>query len=221
MVPEVQQPDVEVNRADFLQANEPTVDTNPYEGFGPWEFIKSNPIPYIDELSNENQPTESPCLLAPEGSPCCHNNPCVFEDQWAKEEIKDPDMVEIVSELYEDASDPDDEAVGDRLGSVHFGETTINEFGGRQSKVPYRCDLLPPKAILSVAEILYAGAVKYGENNWHNITVADNVNHALGHLYLWLDGDTSEDHLSHAACRILFALDSQRAGRKIGLPGEE
>ena len=89
----------------------------------------------------------------------------------------------------------------------------MNEQGGRQSDSPYRADLLPPLALLAVAKVLKHGADKYAAWNWHAIPVADHVNHAIVHLLALAAGDTSDAHLDHAACRILFALDSHHAGR--------
>jgi hypothetical protein len=91
--------------------------------------------------------------------------------------------------------------------------TRTNEHGGRQSDSPYRADLLPALALLAVAKVLKHGADKYGENNWHLIPAAENVNHALVHLLAIQAGDGSDDHIEHAACRILFALDQVLSGR--------
>lgn len=91
--------------------------------------------------------------------------------------------------------------------------TVINEHGGKQSASPYRCELLPPHALLAVAKVLKGGAERYGANNWHAITAAENVNHALAHLFAYTAGDASDSHLEHAATRILFALDQVLSGR--------
>lgn len=91
--------------------------------------------------------------------------------------------------------------------------TVTNAHGGRQSHCPYRADLLPPHALLAVAAVLKEGADKYGANNWHKISAADNINHALVHLLALTAGDTTDEHLEHAATRILFALDQVRSGR--------
>lgn len=91
--------------------------------------------------------------------------------------------------------------------------TTVNEAGGRQSASPYRADLFPPRALLAVANVLKLGADKYGAENWRKIPVRDHVNHALVHLFAMLAGDASDDHLEHAACRIMFALDLERVER--------
>lgn len=93
--------------------------------------------------------------------------------------------------------------------------TRENKYGGRQSASPYRCDLLPPLALLAVAKVLKHGADKYGENNWHLIPVGENLDHALTHILSYLAGDGSDDHIGHAACRILFALDQKLAGRPV------
>ena len=91
--------------------------------------------------------------------------------------------------------------------------TKTNAHGGKQSDSMYRADLLPAHALLAVAAVLKHGADKYGANNWHLIPAEENVNHALVHLLAMQAGDSSDDHLGHAATRILFALDQVRSGR--------
>jgi hypothetical protein len=81
-----------------------------------------------------------------------------------------------------------------------------NERGGKQSDVGVRFDLIPAESLIIVAQILAAGAIKYGVNNWKLIPTEDHVNHAVNHLYKFLAGDTTENHLGNAACRVLFAL---------------
>ena len=66
---------------------------------------------------------------------------------------------------------------------------------------------LSASAMRSGRRSLAEGAVKYGDNNWRKIPIADHINHALTHQMAYLAGDTSDDHLAHAACRALFALD--------------
>jgi hypothetical protein len=83
----------------------------------------------------------------------------------------------------------------------------VNAAGGKQSHIPYRCDLFPALALLQVAKILAEAAPKYGEDNWRKIAAADHINHGLTHLLAHLAGDRSDDHVGHAACRVLFALE--------------
>jgi len=87
--------------------------------------------------------------------------------------------------------------------------TVTNTEGGKQADVPFRCDLLPPKALLDAAVVLAEGAKKYGEENWRQIPRKDHINHCLMHLYAYLCGDKQEDQLSHVACRILFAMETR------------
>ena len=79
--------------------------------------------------------------------------------------------------------------------------------GAKQSATKYRCDLLPPQAILRIADILHQGAEKYGDWNWHRISPGQHLNHALVHIFAMLAGDESDDHIGHAACRLLMALE--------------
>lgn len=62
-------------------------------------------------------------------------------------------------------------------------------------------------SMLAVAHVLDEGATKYGDNNWRGLTVDANINHMLIHCFAYLIGDTQDAHLSHAACRAMFALE--------------
>lgn len=84
--------------------------------------------------------------------------------------------------------------------------TTTNEKGGVQSHVPVRFDLIDGKALFAAAAVLYEGAEKYAPGNWRLISVRDHLNHLLMHTYAYLSGDRTDDHLSHAVCRAIFAL---------------
>ena len=86
-------------------------------------------------------------------------------------------------------------------------EVVTNEAGGQQSHVAARYDLLPHKALKEEAIVLGEGAAKYGVDNWRLISKEDHINHAIAHLFLALAGDTSENHLANAACRVHFAND--------------
>lgn len=84
-----------------------------------------------------------------------------------------------------------------------------NEHGAKQSQSPYRMDLIDAKALLKIAQVHKQGGDKYGDTNWHNIPVNDHINHALVHIYAHLAEDTSDEHLAHAATRMIFALALQ------------
>jgi hypothetical protein len=75
-----------------------------------------------------------------------------------------------------------------------------------KSSIDVRFDLIPPKSILEVSRILAEGSMRYGLNHWQSYDAEDHLNHALNHIYQWLNGDRSENHLGNASCRMLFAL---------------
>jgi 5'(3')-deoxyribonucleotidase len=84
--------------------------------------------------------------------------------------------------------------------------TVVNESGGRQSAINYRFDLIDPLTLFNMAEILHNGAEKYGAWNWRNISLDENLNHALSHIFAFMAGDKQDNHLGNAFCRLMFAL---------------
>jgi len=67
-----------------------------------------------------------------------------------------------------------------------------------------RWDLITPIGLRRLAETCAEGAVKYGEYNWQKgIPASVMLNHAIRHIYLYIEGDTEEDHLAHAAWNLL------------------
>ena len=67
-----------------------------------------------------------------------------------------------------------------------------------------RFDLITPIGLRRLAETCAEGAKKYGAYNWEKgIPASEMLNHAIRHIYLWLEGDRGEDHLAHAAWNIL------------------
>lgn len=83
--------------------------------------------------------------------------------------------------------------------------TIVNQEGGRQSDSPYDFTLADPKAMFEMCKVLKEGAEKYGVDNWRLLPLEDHLNHLLVHVYAYLAGDRSDDHLSHLLCRALFA----------------
>jgi len=75
-----------------------------------------------------------------------------------------------------------------------------------------RWDLIPVLGLVRLARTCAEGAKRYGVGNWlRGIPVSDLVNHAIRHLYLYLAGDKTEDHLAHAAWNILAACHMEMA----------
>lgn len=72
-----------------------------------------------------------------------------------------------------------------------------------------RYDLISPIGLRRLAETYAEGAAKFGPFNWENgMPVTDLLNHAIAHVYKFLGGDRSEDHLAHAAWNLLGAIHS-------------
>lgn len=94
-----------------------------------------------------------------------------------------------------------------------------NEKGGKQSASPYAFELLPPSALLAAAEVARQGADKYGETigdrNYTKIPYESHLNHAIAHVYAYLAGDRSDEHLAHAIVRLMFAYDTRP--EKVGI----
>ncbi len=103
------------------------------------------------------------------------------------------------------------QAVAERPKAIWDGTspdtpTRVQENGAKESAIPYRFDLIDGSALAAVAQVLKEGADKYGEGNWELLPIQDHLNHLLMHAYAYLAGDTKDDHLSHIACRAIFAL---------------
>lgn len=97
-------------------------------------------------------------------------------------------------------------APSDRVATFSEEIVTDPNTGGMQSKLEYRFDLVDPYAMFQLAGILDFGAKKYAPNNWRKLPIDTHINHALAHIWAYQDGDTQEDHLGHAFCRLMFAL---------------
>jgi hypothetical protein len=75
-----------------------------------------------------------------------------------------------------------------------------------------RYDLITPIGLREVARAYAEGSKKYGDYNWEKgMPVHDLLNHALAHIYRFLEGDRSEPHLGHAAWNLLAAIHSHEA----------
>lgn len=106
----------------------------------------------------------------------------------------------------------DSEAGG--LTHVHSDGRGIEVYasGGKRDRLDERWDLIP--GLQAVAKAMHEGAVKYGEHNWRGLPASNVANHALRHLYLWLAGDRSEDHLGHAAANCLMLVELEGVGER-------
>jgi len=89
------------------------------------------------------------------------------------------------------------------------------ENGTKHDNDKPRTDLIPAVAILEVAKVMGFGAKKYSAHNWlGGLKCGRLVAAALRHLFQWLSGQTNDketglNHLAHAACCCLMALETQ------------
>lgn len=75
-----------------------------------------------------------------------------------------------------------------------------------------RYDLISPIGMRRLAETYAEGAAKYGDHNWEmGFPISDILNHGLRHVFLYLSGDRTEDHLSHAAWNLFAAMHSEES----------
>lgn len=74
-----------------------------------------------------------------------------------------------------------------------------------------RYDLISPIGLEALAKTYAEGSRKYSDYNWEKgFPVHDLLNHAIRHIYKYLSGDRSEDHLPHAAWNVLAAIHSEK-----------
>ena len=84
-----------------------------------------------------------------------------------------------------------------------------------------RFDLLPPYALLRVAQHYENGARKYAERNWEKgLPLHRYIDSCLRHLFQFMMGDRSEDHLAAAAWNILCYIHTERMIAAGALPKE-
>lgn len=86
-----------------------------------------------------------------------------------------------------------------KTGAVR-GEAKFRRF-------PHRFDLISHIGERRLAETYGEGAEKYGVHNWlKGMPMSVLINHAKDHINHYLSGDTSEDHLAHAAWNLFAAM---------------
>lgn len=67
-----------------------------------------------------------------------------------------------------------------------------------------RFDLITPIGLRRLAETYAKGAEIHGAHNWEKgMPASDILNHTIQHIFLYLQGDHTEDHLAHAAWGLL------------------
>lgn len=79
-----------------------------------------------------------------------------------------------------------------------------------ENKDKGRFDLLPPTALIKLAQHYQKGAKKYGENNWRKgMPMNVLIDSAMRHLVKANRGDTDEDHLVACCWNVLCAIETR------------
>jgi len=68
------------------------------------------------------------------------------------------------------------------------------------------------QALQVIAGIMRDGVAKHPDNEWARRSVEYHIGRAEEHLQLLGDGEQLEDHLAHAATRLLMALTLREIG---------
>lgn len=99
-------------------------------------------------------------------------------------------------------------------------ETTKHPSGAVRSSdtadVAYH--LISPIGLRRVAETCREGELKYSAYNWEKgFPIDDLLNHTIAHIYKFLGGDRSEDHLAHAAWNLLACMHSEELWQDLNI----
>lgn len=103
------------------------------------------------------------------------------------------------------------------LGNDLDGEVKeMKESGAVQNYVEEAFELVPYPTISAIASTMKEGMEKYGYRNYMGIPKEEHVGRAIRHMYKYLSGDTSEEHLAHAITRLGFAVEMKHLEEEAG-----
>jgi hypothetical protein len=117
--------------------------------------------------------------------------PSQFRDTFTQQDIDTINKIGI----------KDEEVVA--AGGTKFETGAVRS--GEANTVMYQ--LISPIGMRRLAETMKEGFDKYGAYNWERgMPIGDILNHALRHIFIYLSGDRSEDHLAHAAWNLFASM---------------
>lgn len=115
--------------------------------------------------------------------------------------IKSEEHKQYQIELMNTIGIKDEEVVA--AGGTKFETGAVRS--GDANTVMYQ--LISPIGMRRLAETMKEGFDKYGAYNWERgMPIGDILNHALRHIFIYLSGDRSEDHLAHASWNLFAAM---------------
>lgn len=135
----------------------------------------------------------------------------LFPRPWNKlRGLADDPMPYVLQQLVKLAEAYQPDTHSPNMPKMISGNPLVREFetGAVRSRdaESVRYDLISPIGLRRLAETYAEGAIKYSPHNWtKGFPMSEVLNHGQRHIELWRSGDTSEDHLAHAAWN-LFTL---------------
>lgn len=74
-----------------------------------------------------------------------------------------------------------------------------------------RYDLISPEGLRRIAARYKLGCEKYKPHNWEQgLPVSDTINHALNHIFKYLEGNTEDDDLAAAAWNLIAVMHFEK-----------
>jgi hypothetical protein len=104
---------------------------------------------------------------------------------------------------------------------IHTDEKTEFETGATRndSTGKGRPSLISPVLIHRVSKHLAAGEKHYGKDNWtKGMPYCRTADSLIRHIFQWLAGDDSEDHLAAIVCNAQFLMHFEEAIKTKSLP---
>jgi hypothetical protein len=122
-----------------------------------------------------------------------------------KGDLKDAKAKNLTTDPDPDCDEPRD---SNRVKEATPGTIKYDSGAQRSDEVEeFRYDLFHPIFMKRVARVWAVGAERYGAQNWElGFPMWTLFNHLLGHLWDYLSGNRSEDHLAHMGCNLVMLV---------------
>jgi hypothetical protein len=117
-----------------------------------------------------------------------------------------PHHIDAINRSINTVGIKDEEVVAQ--GGTQFSTGAVRS--GDANTVMYQ--LISPIGMRRLAETMKEGFDKYGAYNWERgMPIGDILNHGLRHIFQYLSGDRSEDHLAHAAWNLFASMHMEES----------
>jgi uncharacterized protein YuzE len=94
---------------------------------------------------------------------------------------------------------------GRMIGKIDGVGKDVEQIDGIAA-IPYDFTGIDPKAMFAMAKVMAEGLKNHTRGGWRKVPLEKHLNNGLSHIYAYLAGDKQDEHLSHALCRIMFAV---------------